>query len=1163
MASAFTKDVIRSVTHSWGRFIAIAIIAALGTGFFAGLRMTGPDMRLAGDEYYDGTYLSDARVVSTVGLDDNQIDQIRAVKGVAAVMPAYEADAISDVDGIQCTLRYHSLDVDAARACEYDGVSTTSKDDDYLNRPILTSGTWPKAADECLLSADTVWQSEVKIGDKVRLIEGTQDLGDTFSVREFTIVGFCESGYYTCSTSMGSTSLGSGKLTSFAYVPDGAFADDYPYTEAFISVEGAREERWSSDAYQQKVDAVTARIDAISDDIKTSRLDDLRAEAQAELDEKRAEYERKKTDAEAQLASGQSELDSAKAQLDSAAADLESARARIAQSETQLRDGKAQYEAGTAELEAQKRQAYAALAQAQAQIDNAQAQYDAAMATRAELAEQLDTAQTSLDQVDAGITQATAGIDTLTASINQLQQQIDALPADDPARAALEQQKASCEQQLAQAQAELAGLQQQKQTLEGQKTQLEGVVSQLKGGIAQIDSQTAGVAESLNAARSELAAQKAAAENGFAAAQQSLDAALSQLQSGAGQLESGKAQLAEGQAQYDEGFARWQAGSSELAQKRVDAQSQFADAEVQLEEAQAKVDDIATMDADVYTLDLKKNMGVESYRSDAGRIDQIAQVFPLLFFLVAALVSLTTMTRMVDEDRMLIGTYKALGYSNARITGKYLGYAAIASGVGSIVGILALSTFLPWFIMEAYAIIYAVPCRPVPIDAPIALSSAGLGIGITVLATWFAVAATLREKPSTLMLPRAPKAGKRILLERIRPVWSRLTFSWKVTARNLFRYKRRFCMAIIGIAGCTALLLTGLGLENSINDIIDKQFGELYHYNTIVRMDEDVTATQKKTATERIDEDSAGSSTWLATENMVVRQAGARDNDSDQMVELDVPQKVKSYSEFHTLRDRVSGKTMAFDNTGALISEKLATELGVQAGDSVDIYAQDAIGNPTGKAHRVRVAGVIENYVAHYVIMTPALYEKTFGEKASFTTLYASVEENEATRDKVSDDLLDTDGVKTVSYNDETINSYRSMLKSVDSVVVVLVVAAATLAFVVLYNLTNINIAERVREIATLKVLGFTQHEVNAYIYRETLLLAFIGSLGGLVLGIFMEGYVIVTAEVDQVMFGRDIHLPSFIVAFALTMVFSVIVTLFMRSKLRRIDMVESLKSVE
>lgn len=301
MASAFTKDVIRSVTHSWGRFIAIAIIAALGTGFFAGLRMTGPDMRLAGDEYYDGTYLSDARVVSTVGLDDNQIDQIRAVKGVAAVMPAYEADAISDVDGIQCTLRYHSLDVDAARACEYDGVNTTSKDDGYLNRPILTSGTWPKAADECLLSADTVWQSDVKIGDKVRLIEGTQDLGDTFSVREFTIVGFCESGYYTCSTSMGSTSLGSGKLMSFAYVPDSAFAKDYPYTEAFISVEGARDERWASDAYQQKVDAVTARIDAISSDIKTSRLDDLRAEAQAELDEKRAEYERKKADAEAQL----------------------------------------------------------------------------------------------------------------------------------------------------------------------------------------------------------------------------------------------------------------------------------------------------------------------------------------------------------------------------------------------------------------------------------------------------------------------------------------------------------------------------------------------------------------------------------------------------------------------------------------------------------------------------------------------------------------------------------------------------------------------------------------------------------------------------------------------------------------------------------------------
>ena len=1000
------------------------------------------------------------------------------------------------------------------------------------------------------------------IGDKVRLIEGTQDLDDSFAEREFTVVGFVNSSYYTCSTNVGSTSLGSGRLTSFVFVPDSAFADDYPITEAFIAVDGARDLPWASDAYQAKVDEVANRIDAIADDLKASRIEGLQADAQATLDEKRAEYEQKKADALAQFDDGQATLDDSKAQLDSAAAELESAKATIAQSESQLASGRAQYESGVAELADQRSQAQAALAQAQASIDEGWAKYHAAMQTREMLNNKLSEAQKGLDQVNDGLAQVAARIEQAQRAIDELQAQIDALNPADPTHEETKAKKAALEQQLAQAKAALSQLQQQQAQLESQKTEIEAGIVQLQAGIAQIDTETAGVPEQLAAGEQELAAQKAAANQGFASGQASLDAAAAQLAQGQAQLDEGLAQLKSGQAEYADGLSQWENGAAELADKRAQAEAEFADAEAQLADAQAEVDDIATMDADVYALDLKKNIGAESFRSDAGRIDQIAQVFPLLFFLVAALVSLTTMTRMVDEERVLIGTFKALGYSNGRIASKYLVYAMVASGVGSIVGIVLLSQFLPWFIMNAYAIIYVVPCRPTPIDPALFLLAAGLSVGITVAATLFAAMATLREKPAALMLPRAPKAGKRILLERIRPLWSRMSFSWKVTARNLFRYKRRFFMAIIGIAGCTGLLLTGLGLQNAINDIIDKQYGELYHYNAIVRMDSDVADAEKNAVAKRVEADSEGPKAWVLTENKIVRTPGASD-DIDQRVELNVPQDTQEFGNFNTLRTRVGHKPLAIDDEGVLISEKLATKLGVSVGDSIAIYDEDAIGNAMGEGREVRVSGIMENYVAQYVLMSPALYESTMGEAPSYATLLANVAEGDDVREVFSDDVLAMDGVKTVTYNDETINSYRSMLKSVDSVVVVLVVAAALLAFVVLYNLTNINITERVREIATLKVLGFTPHEVNAYIYRETMLLSLIGAFVGLFLGIAMEGYVVITAEVDQVMFGREIHALSFVIAFALTMLFSVIVTLAMKFKLKKIDMVESLKSVD
>ena len=923
------------------------------------------------------------------------------------------------------------------------------------------------------------------------MIEGTQDLDGVFTTRTFTVTGFVRSSYYTCTTNTGATSLGSGELSSFVFVPEGAFTADYPYTEAFLTVDGAAGEAWPDSAYQERVDAVAQRLNDLSPRLSASRVEQLQRDAQAELDDKRAEFEREKTDAIAQMDDAQAQLDDASAQLDNAAAQLSSAaaqlsssQAQLAQGESELASGRAQHDSGMAQLAEQREQAQSAIAQAQAQLDAAQSQYDQAMAQRSQLEAQLEQARAA---------------------------------------------------------------------------QLVDVAAQLEAAIAQIDAETAGAPDQLAAGRAELDAQREQAAAQLSAAQAQLDSAQSQLDDAAARLASGRAQYAAGQqsyeqgrAEYESGLAEQRSGQSELDGKRAEAQQRFADAERQLADAQAEIDAIADKDASVYVLDRSKNLGAESFRSDAGRMDQIAAVFPLMFFLVAALVSLTTMTRMVEEERVLIGTYKALGYSNARITSKYLIYAVVASAVGAAVGI-------SWFIMNAYSIMYMVPCMPTPVNPGVAASAAGLGVGITVAATWFAAAATLRERPALLMLPRAPKAGKRILLERIRPLWSRMTFSWKVTARNLFRYKRRFFMAIIGIAGCTALLLTGLGLQNAINDIIDKQYGEVYSFNTIVRMDADeADQTAKDAVSDAVSSDDQ-EFTWVSTENKIAR---ASEGGAEHRLELVCSQDPQQLQRFVQMRERAGGRPLTLDSGGAIISEKLASQLGVSVGDTLTLYDEDGIGNLVGDGHAVTVAGVMENYVSQYAYVTADVYEQAMGQPAEFATVYADLGEG-VDRDAFSDQLLAMDGVKTVTYSDETIDSYRTMLKTVDSVVVVLVVAAALLAFVVLYNLTNINITERAREIATLKVLGFTSREVDAYIFRETILLSVLGAAIGLMLGIFMEGFVITTAEVDQVMFGRDIHAASFAIAFALTMVFSGIVALAMRGKLRRIDMVESLKSNE
>lgn len=1177
MKSAFNTETLRSITHSLGRFLAIAAIVALGTGFYAGLRMTAPDMKLAADEYFDGTSLMDIRVLSTLGLTDDDIAALRHVEGVEAVMPARETDVMASIDGEQYATRVHSLP-DAARTSDTsDGVHARSDDPDYLNRPLLVRGSWPQKTGECVLSANLVENDAIAVGDTLTITEGVQDVDQTLVTRTYTVTGFVNAPYYATSSSMGETTLGSGSIQQYMYVPESDFSADLPYTEAYLTVRGAANERASSDAYQRLVDEVADRIKALAPEREQARVDQLKSDAQKELDEKRADYERERADA-------QSQLDDAKRQLDDAAA-------TIAASEQGLADGQAAYDSGASELASRRASAQAQLDDAERQIAEGQAQLDAQRPQLDDAAGQLQAAraqwqqgadalaaawgdwQRQSDELDAGITRAQAGVADAAAGVDRIQKGIDALeeqikqldPDKDAQKIAelraeqdaLKAQQQDLRAQMALVQATLddlvnvqkpkleaarAELQGKQDVLDSSKVELEQQQAAYEGGKAQFDAS----ARKLDQARADLASSRSQADAQIAAAQQQLDDA-------AARLQDGRAQLEQGRADYDSGLAEYE-------QKKSDADAQLADAERRLDDAQKQIDDLER--PEWLVMDRTANYGAASFEADADRVDSIAAVFPFIFFLVAALVALTTMTRMVEEERALIGTFKALGYRRTRIASKYLAYAAAASGIGSILGILALSQVLPAVIMKAYGIIYFVPelPLPLPVDPGFAGLAAGLGVGVTLFATWAAVAATLRERPAQLMLPRAPKAGKRIVLERIGPLWRHLSFSWKVTFRNLFRYKKRFVMTVIGIAGCTALLLTGLGLSNAINDIIDKQFGEITKYNAVVTLADDLSSEEQRRIDDLLDDGSLVTAHTLAMrQNML---AGGPD-EQDKRMELVVPEDPASFDRFVALNTRVGHHPVKLDDDGLVLTEKLAAELGVRAGDAVTLTEQDAIGNATGTSYEATVTGIVENYVYHYAYMGPALYEQLMGKAPDYRTVLAVTTSDPDLRVQFSNDLLAAGGVKTVAYNDETIDAYRDMMSSVNMIVVVLVTAAAALAFIVLYNLTNINITERMREIATLKVLGFTPREMNAYIFREIFLLAAIGCAVGLVLGVWMEGFVVVTAEVDQIMFGRAIHPTSFLLAFLLTMLFTVLVMLAMRGKLRRIDMVESLKSNE
>ena len=931
------------------------------------------------------------------------------------------------------------------------------------------------------------------------------------------------------------------------------------------------------------------------------------ADSEAQINEKQSEltagYEQltaakqQVSDGEAQLREAEKTLESKQAELDSGREQLETGKNTIKETKTALTGQKEQCEAGLVQVsegESQINSSEEALSGQQAQLDELTSQKEALSSQAAELQAQYD-AGAEAGKTEEELAELSTQIQTLNGQISAMEEQINAGQAQiDGAQAELTakkselaQTRAELESSLGQINEGFSQIKEQEETLSRTEAQLNESQEELDKGKKELETKKA----ELSAAKEEIAANQATLDDG----QSQLDSARAQLSSGRQQLEEKQAQLNAGQAEIQANTEKLTSSQAELdaneqklldgekeireneqklkdakkdledAKKKLsdgkkeyqdgkkEADDKIAEAQQKIEDAQKEVDDIETPE---WILSDRNDLPEYSdFGDNAERLKNIGKVFPMIFFLVAALISLTTMTRMVEEQRTQIGTMKALGYGKASIASKYLSYAFLATVGGSIAGVLFGEKVLPFIIIQAYGIMYWNIGDHMQLDYELqyALIASGAAVICTMGATLFSCAKTLAETPASLMRPPAPKEGKRILIERISFIWKHLSFSWKSSMRNLFRYKKRLFMTIFGIAGSMGLMLVGFGLYDSIMDIAILQYDQIQHYDAMVINDEDATDSQEKDLLKFLD----GNSEIDHYTRVQLTKMTAPKEKGSVSIYVYVPENTENFKEDVTLRDRKSHEQYELTDDGAVICEKTASLIGVKTGDEITLEKDN-------RKYKVKITAVTENYMGHYVYMTPPCYEKTFGEKPEYSsTVYTMKEDAESDLETLGNAILKYPAALSISYTSSTAGQVERMLGSLGAVIWVLIISAGMLAFVVLYNLNNINITERQRELATLKVLGFYDGEVSQYVFRENVLLSFIGILAGAVFGIFLHRYVITTVEVDAVMFGRNIKPISFVYSGLITFGFSMFVNMVMHFKLKKIDMVESLKSVE
>ena len=1202
------KDFIIEIKKTMGRFVSIFFIVALGVAFYSGIRASEPSMRFTADQYFDDSELMDLKVMGTMGLTKADINAIGKVSGIEAVEGGYSKDVLCPVGDNEKVVHMLSMQKN-------------------FNQVSVVKGRLPEKAGECLVDEDFLSYTDLKVGDTVTFHSGDGEaLTDSLVTDTYKIVGIGNSPLYI-SFGRGSSTIGTGEISGFVVVDKASFDMDV-YTEAYVKVSGAEEKTAFTDEYNNLSDAAKEAVSAIEEERCAARKQEIVDEANEKLadsektvNEKSQELENAKKELESGKSKAAEELEKAKQQLTDGEAELADAKQQIADGETQLADAKAQlnekqaqldsveaqYESGKAQLD-QKEQELADAEQAylsnyskympiitagkeqipagKSQIADGKKRLDEELAPLNRLKDELAGIEDEISQCDSGIAELQKQLDGMDSDVYQ---EYVKIPEEDRN----EEQQAYVNK-WENLNAQLAGIQAQKTQLETAKSgllaqagfateaDLDAQITSLTTQRDELDKKEAallGQEQTLAAQEEELLSAGRQITDGksqIAAARTQLDSAKSQITDGKAQIQSAwallnekegtlnasKAQLASGEQELADGRSEYEQAAKEAEEQITDGQAKITDGEKQLTDAKQQIADakaeIKKIENPKWYVQTREDALTEyqGYGDNADRMRSIGKVFPVLFFLVAALISLTTMTRMVEEQRVQIGTMKALGYGKAAIAGKYIGYALIATLGGSIFGVLAGEKILPFIIIYAYMILYKhLPAILVPYHMSYALQASGIAVACTLIATIASCYKELAAEPAELMRPAAPKQGKRILLERIGIIWKHLNFTWKSTVRNLIRYKKRFFMTIFGIGGCMALMVVGFGLKDCIYEIVSLQYEKVQFYDAATYMSDDISEENRQQLHDYLDQNADIKETIEAR----MQKTDVKSASGKKTLYLMVPsdnEKIEDFLSFHSRTNKDEVYSLKKDEV--ILTEKIASLLNVKVGDELTIEDEDR-GDQT-----VTVGAICENYMSHYLYLSPEKYEELYGVPAEYNTIIYSVKDGKDDQiEKIGTKLLSMDGVLNVSYTSSIEGRLDDMLRSLNLVIVVLIVSAGMLAFVVLYNLNNINITERQRELATLKVLGFYDGEVASYVYRENILLTIIGSVVGMVLGNLLHRYIILTVEVEEAMFGRQIHWQSYLYSFLFTVAFSLFVNWVMFYKLKKIDMVESLKSVE
>ena len=1209
MKNAMQKDFWREIQHTRSRFFSIMILVALSVAFLSGLKATAPDMKRTGDDYLDSLHLADIQVLSTLGLTDDDITSLRAQDKVEDAEGEYVIDAFASSDSLDAVVKVLSL---------------TGRG---INEVLLRDGRMPERADECVVEENMLSLMSISIGDTITLTPG-DDLSDALAQDTYTVVGTVRSPVYLA-VERGTSTLGSGTVKAYLYLPREAFTLDY-YTAAYVRVSGAAEMTAFYSDYDDYIDAVIDELEPFGDARAQLRHDDLVDEAteklddaQKELDDAKAEADEKLGDAQKELSDarrklddgwkdyydGQQELKDARVELDDAKIELddgemqylngmeeyEDALDEYEKGRAEYEDGLAQYEDGVKELESGEKE----LAAGRRQLESGERQLEELAKTVTDalaaagspyggapekLLEDLgrgDSAAIAATdgalnnmraQITGGIAKAQSKIDEMQDQLVTVNTAIDQLSQIPPEYMTPEQKQMLAEAQAAKPQLEagIATAQATKAELEENLSQLNSIsASSLAASKRELDDgwdeYYAGEAE-LDAGRKELRdakmelddakaqlddapAQLADAKKELSDARKKLDDGWKDYYDGEAQYADGVKELSDAYTELTDGERDYRKGLREYADGKAEADEKIADAQEKITDARRKVADIDS--CEWYIFSRSYNPGYTGFGQDADRMANLASVLPIIFFLVAALVCLTTMTRMVEEQRVQIGALKALGYSRLAISWKYIGYGLLPSLVGGVLGLVIGYILFPKMIFTAYQIMYQMPDIELHAYTDISLFSVLAAVACTTVATLWACLATLRETPASLMRPRTPKAGKRVFLEYIKPLWRRMSFIHKVTARNLFRYQKRFWMTVIGIGGCTALIIAGFGMRSSLLFTMSRQYDELFHYSAQVTLADNALPEERAAVEDFLEHDSrvvnyipcAASSATVVTPSY----------STTAYVEVMASDEIGKVVD---LFDYKSGDPITMGDEGVYIDQKLSELLKVSVGDTFFLDG-DVRGDVT-------VAGIYEHYTGHFIYMTPGYYKNALhadGEPNAYLLNFTS--DDTDTCNAIFEKLLDMSGVATTSRMRDTQDTYMHSMERVDFVVVIIILAAAALAMVVLFNLSNINITERQRELATIKLLGFYDGEVSAYVYRENIVLTLFGILLGCFMGHWLHIYLVRSTEIDLMMFGRQTAPSAYVYAAILTALFSLLVNVLAHFKMKKIDMVESLKSAE